>query len=313
MSLERAGGSFTTDRELVVRSWDDWMAAATGIPAGAATGRPLAELFPEIETRGLLARLKRVADEGNVEVLAPSFHRYLVPCQPRQPSPYFARMQQYVTLSPLRAGGEVAGVVVAIEDVTARRDEERRLAAQLRTGDEPARVRAAEALSRAEGSAEVLMGAFGDSSWRVRQLAVEGVARDPGEEVAAALTRALREQHRDLAVLNSTLSTLARSGADVLPRMLELLKDPDADLRTYVALGLGLLGDPLAIPALVGALEDDDPNVRFHAIEALARLRARAAAPAVAAVAATRDFFLAFAALDALAAIGDPAVAPLLL
>src|SRR5215212_8488181 len=103
-------GVLTTDRELVVRSWDGWMAAATGIPAEAACGRPLAELFPEIEARGFVPRLRRVADEGATQVLAPAFHHYLVPCAPLRPAAHFARMQQHVTLSPLREGEAVVGV-----------------------------------------------------------------------------------------------------------------------------------------------------------------------------------------------------------
>src|SRR5687768_1142243 len=93
-------GVLTTDRELVVRSWDAWLAEATGIAAEVALGRALGSLFPEVEERGLLRRLRRVADEGTVEMLAPAFHRYLIPCAPREPAAHFTRMQQFVTLSP---------------------------------------------------------------------------------------------------------------------------------------------------------------------------------------------------------------------
>src|SRR5215210_6980139 len=90
-------GVLTTDRELVVRSWDGWLEDATGIPAEAALGQPLAGLFPDVEARGLLPRLRRVADEGAVEVLAPAFHQYLIPCPPRGTAGHYARMQQHVT------------------------------------------------------------------------------------------------------------------------------------------------------------------------------------------------------------------------
>lgn len=306
-------GVLTTDRALVVRSWDGWMADATGIPASSACGWPLGALFPEIEERGMLRPLRRAAEEGAVQVLAPAFHRYLIPCPPREPSPYFARMQQHVTVTPLRSGEEIVGVVVRVEDVTARREEEHRLAEQLRSGGEAARLRAVEALSASESAPEVLLGAFGDPSWRVRRIAAAAVARQEGEAAVEALTRALREQHRDFSVLNATLSALAASGADVLPRLVELLESPDTDLRIYVALALGHLGRHEAVPALVRALADESPNVRVHALEALGRLRARAATPTVLEVAESRDFYLAFAALDALGAIGDETAAPRLL
>jgi HEAT repeat protein len=306
-------GVLTTDRELVVRSWDAWLAEATGIPAEVALGRALASLFPEVEERGLLRRLRRVADEGTVEMLAPAFHHYLIPCAPRQPAAHFTRMQQFVTLSPIRADGEVVGITVAIRDVTARREREVRMAGALKSDDESVRMEAVEALAAAEASPDVLVDAFDDASWRVRQAAVEAVAQHHGEGVVEVLARVLREQHRDLSVLNATLSALAASGDDVVPALLELLATPDADLRVYVALALGMRGDLRAVPALVAALDDEDANVRFHALEALGRLRARDAAPDVARVAESRDFAVAFAALDALAAIGDETVTPRIL
>lgn len=306
-------GVLTTDRDLVVRSWDAWLAAATGIPAGVALGHALAELFPEIEARGLVPRLRRVADEGAAQVLAPAFHHYLIPCPPRHPAPHFARMQQHVTLSPLRVDGEVAGVIVSIRDVTARRERERRTADALESADEATRLRAVEALAAAEASPDVLVGAFDDASWRVRQAAVEAVARVRGDGVTEVLTRVLRDQHRDLSVLNATLSALAASGEEVLPALLELLASPDADLRVYVALALGLRGDADAVPALVAALDDPDDNVRFHAMEALGRLRARDAVEVITDVATAGDFTMAFAALDALASIGDETAAPRIL
>jgi HEAT repeat protein len=309
----RSVGVFTTDRELVVKSWDPWLADATGITEAAACGRPLAELFPELGERGVLPRLQRVAAEGVVEVLAPAFHRYLVPCAPREPSAHFTRMQQHVTLSPLRGDGEVVGVVVTVEDVTARLDRERELAKALTSQDEAIRLRAAQVLAEDDGPAAVLAEALADRSWRVRRIAAQGLAHGRGEEAVSALVEAVRERHRDPSVLNAALTALNQSDQDVVPPVVALLAAPDADVRTYAALALGQLDDPRAVPALLRALEDADANVRYHAVEALGRLRAREAAQPVAAVAESRDFYLAFAALDALAAIGEPSVASRLL
>jgi len=302
-------GVFTTDAALVVQSWDRWLADATGIDEDAARGRGLSELFPELESRGLLARLRRVADSGEVAVLAPAFHEYLLPCAPRAASARFAQMQQHVTLAPMRVDGAIAGVVVTIEDVTARRERERDLADQLRSGDEGVRLHAVREL--AESSvAGPLLGALGDRSWRVRMAAAEGLARERDDSAIDALVAALRERHRDPAVLNAALTALVRASQDVVPALLPLMDSPDADVRTYAALALGLLEDRRAVPRLVRALGDDDANVRFHAVEALGRVASREAALPVTAVAETRDFSVAFAALDTLARIGEPSVAP---
>jgi HEAT repeat protein len=310
-SASGSAGVFTTDRALVVRSWDAWLAEATGLAEGDATGRPLVELFPELDARRLLARLQRVADTGAVEVLAPALHAYLIPCPPRAPSAHFARMQQHVTVAPLGGGDGIVGVVVTIEDVTARRERERELAAQLQSPDDAVRLRAVRALEAEAGSAGSLAGALGDPSWRVRKAAAEGLARGPDEDAMDELLAALRERHRDPAVLNAALTALVRARHDVVAPLVALLAaaDSDTDLRTYVALALGLLGDRRGVAALVRTLGDPDANVRFHAIEALGRIGSREAALPVLEVAESRDFSVAFAALDTLALIGEPSVA----
>lgn len=311
-------GVFTTDRDLVVRSWDPWLAEATGVPATAAVGQSLAALFPDIADRGLLARLKRVATDGVVDVLAPAFHRYLIPCVPRVSSVHFTTMQQHVTLSPLRSDGAIEGVVVTIEDVTARLIRERELAAQLASHDEAIRLRAAQALAAHDAtpgaeSTPALAAALADESWRVRRAAARGLARGRGDEVVHALLESIRERHRDPAVMNAALQALTQAEADVVPAVIELLAAPDADVRTYAALALGQLRDSRAIPVLRRALEDPDTNVRYHAIEALGSIGAREAAEPIAAIAESRDFFLAFAAFEALGAIAEPSVAARLL
>ena len=44
-----SAGSFTTDCALVVRSWDRWMAEASGIAEDEVRGHRLEELFPGLE------------------------------------------------------------------------------------------------------------------------------------------------------------------------------------------------------------------------------------------------------------------------
>jgi HEAT repeat protein len=305
-------GVFTTDASLVIQIWDAALARLTGIPADAALGRPLAELLPHLEEARLLARFRRVLDEGVVEVLAPAFHRYLIPCPPSAPSELFDRMQQRVTIAPLREGDRTIGALVTVEDVTGRIERERGLSEQLARADEGARLSAARALAEDESlePARPLLAALGDESWRVRRAAVEGLARRAAPDAIAALLASVRENHQNLALLNSALQVLAMSDVDTLAQLVEFLNDEDADLRIQAALALGEQRDERATPALLRALEDPDTNVRYHAIEALGKLRAPEAADALAGVAETRDFFLAFPALDALARVGDARVAP---
>jgi HEAT repeat protein len=305
-------GVFTTDTALRVRTWDGWLADSTGISAEAARGRLLTELIPDLADRDLVSPFERVLARGVVEMLAPAFHKYLIACPPSAKSTQFERMQQRVTIGPLREDGGVIGTIVAIEDVTARIEHERELAAQLANMDPAVRLRAANMLADAEPveGNDPLLAAIGDENWRVRRAAVTALGRRKTADVIAAVLQALRDDHRNFSVLSSAIELLAAGDVDVVKPLLELLHYPDPDLRLQAALVLGERGDPRAIPGLIGTLSDPDENLRFHVIEALGKLKAADAVDQLTATAESGDFYLAFPALEALSRIGDPGVAP---
>jgi HEAT repeat protein len=304
-------GVFTTDTDLVIQVWDAALARLTGISEESASGRTVAALLPDLDQRGLLKRFQRSLNDGVVEMLAPAFHRYLIPCAPVTPSKHFDKMQQRVTIAPLRDGDSIAGLIVTVEDVTERLEHERELATRLAQGDESTRLSAAETLG-ADASYDTtpLLNALSDDSWRVRRAAVKGVSRRAAPEAIAALLNSVVENHHNPSLLNSALQVLASSDVDTLSPLLQLLQGAEPDLRMQAALALGEQRAVRAVGALINALKDDDPNVRYHAIEALGKLKAVAAVDALAEIAESKDFFLAFPALDALAKIGDARVAP---
>lgn len=304
-------GVFTTDEHLVVQVWEATLARLTRIEEESAVGQALTALLPDLEERGLLKRFQKSLSEGVVEVLAPVFHHYLISCAPLNTSKHFDRMQQRVTIAPLRDGETIAGLIVTIEDVTERLDRERELSARLAEDDELVRLNAAETISNdVSYDATHLLDALHDDSWRVRRVAVEAVAQRAAPEAIAALLNSVVEHHHNPALLNSALQVLASTEVDTLSPLVELLQGPDSNLRMQAALALGEQRDARAVGALIQALHDEDTNVRYHAIEALGKLKATAAAEALAGIAESGDFFLAFAALDALAKIGDPQIAP---
>jgi len=304
-------GVFTTDIHLVVHVWDATLAQLTGISDESASGQPLTALLPDLEQRGLLKRFQRALNDGVVELLAPAFHHYLIPCAPLTPAKYFDKMQQRVTIAPLRDGDSIAGLLVTVEDVTERLDHERELATRLAEGDEATRLDAAETLSANESyDAGSLLGALNDQSWRVRRAAVKGMSQRAAPAAIAALLNSVVENHQNPSLLSSALQVLAATEVDTLSPLIELLNGPDPDLRMQAALALGDQRDARATAALIKALKDEDPNVRYHAIEALGKLKAVDALDAIAEIAESRDFFLTFPALDTLAKIGDASVAP---
>ena len=290
-------GIFTTNQTLEVCSWDQWMADVTGIEPGRALQRPLVDVLPEIETRGLRQRFENVLMRGTVEVLAPALHHYLFTCAPSEPSAVFERMQQHVTIGPLREDGRIVGLIVTIEDVTARVERERQVTEQLSQEDpSPQHI---ESLTRL----------LGEENWRVRRMAVASLAHH-GNAIVEALVRTLQDQHTNLGVLSSALDLLAVSDIDVVEPLIRFLASDDAGLRIQAALILGERRDRRAVPALISRLTDPDVNVRFHAIEALGRLQTTEATEELIAIAEQRDFFLAFPAIQALTRAGTPTVAP---
>lgn len=311
-------GIVLTDAELRVIAWDPWLARITGLDAAAVRGRTLAEIVPDLDARGLLGPLRAALATGVVEMLAPAMHQAFIPCPPETPSPYFDRMQQRVTIGPLRHGDRIVGLMITIEDVTARRERERSLAAELRSSDPAVRMRAARVLADTDGLPidgvpvdGVLAGLLDDGSWRVRRAAVWSLARRRDDALVAALLVALRDGgHQNFSVLSGSLTLLALADVDVVAPLVEFLRGPDAGLSIHAAHALGDRPDPRSTAALLEALDAPDPNVRFHAVESLGRLGAVDAVEPLVSIAESRDFFLAFPALDALAAIGDRRVAP---
>lgn len=119
--IDRAApyGVFTTDAELRIQSWNQWMQQHSGITAAQALHRKLTELFPDLLERGLMGHFER-ALMGQVSVLSTALHGYLIALSPPTRETGFARMQQTVRVAPLISKGVTQGAIVVIEDVTQR-------------------------------------------------------------------------------------------------------------------------------------------------------------------------------------------------
>ena len=143
LDSQAAGGVFSTDRDLVIRSWNRWMTVATGVPQEGALGRNLFEILPSIVERGLAGRYDD-ALKGEVMTLAQVLHGYLVPCQ----RPSGEMMPQRSRIGPLLSGNEVIGTVTVVEDVGERVASDRQLRQQIAAAE--AAREEAEAASRAK-------------------------------------------------------------------------------------------------------------------------------------------------------------------
>jgi PAS domain S-box-containing protein len=133
-------GIFTTDRDLIIRSWNRWLEEHTGHAAADMVGRPLFDAIPDLDGRGFAVYYES-ALAGQLKVLAHGLHRYIVPVVDREERD----VRQSGRITPLEIGNSIVGTITVIEDVTERVMNERELRTQIEASDH-ARGLAEEAL-----------------------------------------------------------------------------------------------------------------------------------------------------------------------
>jgi HEAT repeat protein len=107
-----------------------------------------------------------------------------------------------------------------------------------------------------------------------RAKVVHELGANYGEYAVPILVYSLAEGSDENRRIN-VIQALTRMGSDVVPPLIEALDAPDAMLRRNVALTLGYIRDPRAIPMLArAASQDADSSVRSAAEQSLSRLEA---------------------------------------
>ncbi len=124
-------GVLTTDTELRVIAWNEWLVNHTGRSVEEVLGRKLFDVFPDLVVRRLDAAYRRALD-GQVIVLAQRLHAYLLKMPPSEDVQWTAQMQQSARIAPLVEDDRVVGTVTVVEDVTERVEYENELATRAR-------------------------------------------------------------------------------------------------------------------------------------------------------------------------------------
>ncbi len=112
-------GIFTTDRDLKIQSWNQWLVAHSGLDSDEMIGRSLFDAFPTLRTRRLDEHFRR-ALAGEVHVLSSALHRYLLPLRATVRDGVETQMLQTVRIAPLLLDANIVGTIATIEDVTQR-------------------------------------------------------------------------------------------------------------------------------------------------------------------------------------------------
>jgi signal transduction histidine kinase len=173
-------GVLITDESLVVRGWNRWFAAASGLSASEVVGRSLIDVFPAIAESGGENAFRR-ALIGETTIRAHRFHRYLLPLPTNPAFPEFDFMQQSARIAPLTKDGRITGVIALVEDVTERvaREAELQMA-----------IESAEAANRAKSDFIAAM----SHELRTPLGAIIGYADILEAEISGPLT-AMQKQH----------------------------------------------------------------------------------------------------------------------
>ncbi len=120
--------------------------------------------------------------------------------------------------------------------------------------------------------ANLVIKVLGDSSWRVRKLAVEKLSAETiDDETLRAIVDALADQD-NAGLRNAAAEVLLKVGRPAVGYLLELMDRGGEDERKFAAEILGAIGSPEAFDSLRNLLGDEDENVRAAAAEALGRL-----------------------------------------
>jgi len=178
---------------------------------------------------------------------------------------------------------------------------------RMKSETEDERFRAVKELCalNSEYAVPFLFKAVADTSFRVREEALNGVCSFPKETIFPKLESFLRD-NENANLRNAAIEAFPRYGKEAVGFLLKLLQDWDEEVRMFSASILGDIGDSEAVEGLVKALQDEDENVRHAAAESLGKIRdARAVIPLINCL--RQDFWIQYPAVMALGNIGDPA------
>ena len=112
-------GIFTTDTNLKIRSWNQWLVTHSGLTVDDVLGRALTDVYPDVRERRLDEHFRR-ALEGEISVLSTALHKYLLPLRSAIRTAQGAEMLQTARIAPLVFGEQTVGTIATIEDVTQR-------------------------------------------------------------------------------------------------------------------------------------------------------------------------------------------------
>jgi len=176
-----------------------------------------------------------------------------------------------------------------------------------------------DALERLRGksgdifSINLLLKAMEDTSWRVRNTAVDIILEEhPIESYINGLINLLYLDD-NAGARNSAIEALVRLNKKATVFLVEAFNTPNRDVRKFIIDVLGEFKDSRSLPLMLDALRDDDENVRATAIEHIGKVGESSVVDALIEIVESDDIWTAYPAADALGRIGDTKAIPALI
>jgi HEAT repeat protein len=160
-------------------------------------------------------------------------------------------------------------------------------------------------------TAELLLAAMGDASWRVRKEAVQlFVDGRPDERLIERLLDLLHNE-RNAGLRNSAAEAVMLLGEQSVAPLKRRAADQDAGVRKFVIDVMGGIGSSDFIPDLLAALDDTDVNVAAAAAEHLGGMGNATVVPdLLRSITIHDEVIFRFSALTALGRLGTPGPLP---
>lgn len=111
--------------------WNAWMSRYSGIAQQQALGRPLHDVFPDLESKRLIEAVKYAQEHRLPSYISPSLHHTPLPLFSRiEDRPIGRRIQQLIQVIPLLQADRSRSVLIQISDQTATVNREKLLRQQ---------------------------------------------------------------------------------------------------------------------------------------------------------------------------------------
>ncbi len=219
----------TTDNELRVRGWNQWLITHSSLRAEEVIGRSLVEVFPELKSRKLIQYFER-ALKGEVSVLSSALHTYLLPLPGTVREQPESKMLQTARIAPLFSGTDVLGTITIIEDVSQR-----------------------------EFQAEILRRQHSRERLLSRALATLLKASDPVAEMTALFAKVREELDLEGAInseasLGVAVDTETNNRAGTERRIILLNRIQQSDDHAHASLRAAGIASYVAFPLMMGDL-----------------------------------------------------------